>query len=339
MKVKQIVFTKKDTAELINVEINDAINEDEVLVKTAFSTISCGTEKANITGDPTVSIGSTGEAVFPRYLGYSSSGIVVKKGVNVTDVEVGDSVAVFAGYHKSYNLVNKSQIVKLPENADLNSAAMAYIATFPLAAIRKTSLEAGEPALVMGLGILGLIGVSILRACGAVPIIAADPKKERREMALKFGADYALDPLDKDFAHKVKELTGGGAKVAIEVTGVGAGLNGALDCMQKFGRVALLGCTRNSSFEVDYYRKVHGPGISLIGAHTVARPQLESSHGMYTHSDDIAVILKMCAMERLNLKDMISKVYNPKEAPEVYTNLINNSKFPVVVQFDWSTTE
>ena len=109
--------------------------------------------------------------------------------------------------------------------------------------------------------------------------------------------------------------------------------------MQKFGRVALLGCTRNSSFEVDYYRKVHGPGISLIGAHTVARPMIESSHGMYTHYDDISAILKMCAMGRINLKDMISNIYNPQEALDVYTNLINDSKFPIVVQFDWTKTE
>ena len=39
MKVKQIVFTKKDTAELLNVEISDTLSPDEVLVKTAFSTI------------------------------------------------------------------------------------------------------------------------------------------------------------------------------------------------------------------------------------------------------------------------------------------------------------
>ena len=90
---------------------------------------------------------------------------------------------------------------------------------------------------------------------------------------------------------------------------------------------------------MDYYRKVHGPGISLIGAHTIARPQLESSHGMYTHYDDIEVILKMCAMGRINLKDMISKVHSPEEAPEVYSSLINDSKFPVVVQFDWTKTE
>ena len=29
------------------------------------------------------------------------------------------------------------------------------------------------------------------------------------------------------------------------ITGIGAGLDGILDCMARFGRVALLGCIRN----------------------------------------------------------------------------------------------
>ena len=85
---------------------------------------------------------------------------------------------------------------------------------------------------------------------------------------------------ETDFSKKAKELTGGGAKVGIEVTGIGAGLDGILDCMARFGRVALLGCTRNKEFTIDYYRKVHGPGITLIGAHTNARPSCESSNGL-----------------------------------------------------------
>jgi threonine dehydrogenase-like Zn-dependent dehydrogenase len=51
---------------------------------------------------------------------------------------------------------------------------------------------------------------------------------------LQSGADYALDPYAEDFADMAKKLTDGGAKVGIEVTGVGAGLNGILDCMAKY---------------------------------------------------------------------------------------------------------
>jgi len=194
----------------------------------------------------------------------------------------------------------------------------------------------GESAMVMGLGILGMIAVKLLRAAGAVPIIAVDPNPERRKIALESGADHAFDPYEEGFAERVKEITGGGANVVIEVTGVGAGFNQALDCMAKFGRIALLGCTRSSDFTVDYYKKIHAPGITVIGAHTIARPEHESHPGWFTHRDDIKAVLKLCAGGRLNLEELVSEVHSPKECPEVYDRLINDKSFPIAVQFDWN---
>ena len=54
-KSKHIVFTKKNTAELIETDVPQLGNND-VKVKTVISTISCGTEKANISGNLNVSI-------------------------------------------------------------------------------------------------------------------------------------------------------------------------------------------------------------------------------------------------------------------------------------------
>lgn len=45
---KHIIFTKKDTAELLESKVRE-LKANEVKIKTAISTISCGTEKANIT--------------------------------------------------------------------------------------------------------------------------------------------------------------------------------------------------------------------------------------------------------------------------------------------------
>lgn len=335
MKCKQIVFTKKDTAELLDIEEKEP-GEFEVTVKTEFSTISCGTERANITGDPNVSAGSSYGVVFPRTSGYNSSGVVVKKGKGVKSVEIGDRVVVYWGKHKSYNTVSENNVVKIDyDNVSFETGAMSFISTFPMAAIRKTRLEMGESAMVMGLGILGMIAVKLLRVAGAVPIIAADPNPKRREIALKNGADFAFDPLKEDFAENVKKVTGGGVNVAIEVTGVGAGFNEALDCMAKFGRVALLGCTRSSDFTVDYYAKIHAPGITVIGAHTIARPNNESHPGWFTHRDDIKATLKLCSGGRLCLENLIEETHSPEECTEVYTRLVNDRNFPVVVQFDW----
>ena len=123
-------------------------------------------------------------------------------------------------------------------------------------------------------------------------------------------------------------------KVAIEVTGNGKALDQVLDCMAKFGRVALLGCTRHSDFTIDYYKKVHGPGITLVGAHTLARPTTESSAAMWTTRDDVLAVQKMVKLGRLEFASLVAEVHSPEEAPEVYTRLANEKAFPVV-QFDW----
>jgi threonine dehydrogenase-like Zn-dependent dehydrogenase len=189
--------------------------------------------------------------------------------------------------------------------------------------------------MVMGLGILGQLAVAYARAAGAYPVIACDPIEERRNEAMKNGADYAFNPFDKDFVEQVKSITNGGVNAAIEVTGVGAGLDETLDCMAKFGRVALLGCTRNSDFSIDFYRKVHGPGITLIGAHTNARPQNESYPSYFTHIDDIKTALSLCCGRRLDLKHLIKETHNPMECQDVYTRLATEKNFPICVQFDW----
>ena len=334
---KQIVFTKVNTAELIDVE-ESMILPRQVAVRTEFSTISNGTERANITGDANITIDSEENepVVFPRASGYSSSGTVIAKGSDVKSVDIGDKVAMSWSLHKNVNIIPEEYVEKIYDGKiSMQEAAICHIATFPMAAIRKTMLEIGESMMIMGLGILGLAAVQLAKAAGAVPVIAVDPILIRREKALNLGADHVFDPCNIDFITKVKELTGGGVNTAVEVTGLGEGLNQCLDCMVKFGRIALLGCTRNSNFTVDYYRKVHGPGIQIIGAHTAARPSKESYPGYFTQKDDMKAMLKLCAAKRICLKDMEDAVYSPKDCSEVYKRLINDKNCPAVVQFDW----
>lgn len=333
MKAKQIVFTKKNTAELLEVSVPE-LKPNDVLVKVCVTTISTGTERANITDSENLNtLGiKTG---FPRYLGYNAAGIVEKTGSAVKSVKPGDRVMVYWSQHVSLLNVPEERVLKIDDEISFETAALSFIASFPMSALRKTRLEIGEGALVMGLGLLGMIGVKLFHAAGAVPVIAADINPERRSMALKNGADYALDPSEEGFAEKVKELTGGGVNAAIEVTGVGAGFDEALDCMARFGRIALLGCTRNSDFTVDYYKKIHGPGITVVGAHTNARPNVESSAGLFTHRDDIGAILKLCKAGRIELANIITETHSPSECEEVYNRLVFEKNFPLGVQFDW----
>ncbi len=336
--MKRILFTAPCKAELLEFE-KPVVTPGHALVKVLVSSISSGTERANVSGEPTVSYQTPLEYAkehinFPRTGGYSTCGIVEAVGEGNTDLKVGDRVAMSWTTHNEYVLMPFNLIYKLPDEVSDNAGALVHICTFPAAAVRKCRTEFGESAIVMGLGVLGLIAVKLLRIAGAAPIIAVDPNGERRAQALKFGADYALDPFAEGFTQKVKELTNGGAKVAIEVTGNGKALDQVLDCMARFGRVALLGCTRHSDFTIDYYRKVHGPGITLVGAHTNARPDFESSNGWWTQRDDAQAIIKLISLGRLNLDELVEDIRSPEEAPEVYTRLCNEKSFPVT-QFDW----
>lgn len=284
---------------------------------------------------------------WPRRGGYSSSGIVESIGEGVSSVKPGDRVAMSWSWHKEYMNVPENQVYRIPENVSFQDAAFAHISTFPSAAIRKCRLEFGEPAIVMGQGVLGQLAVKLLRAAGAAPIIAADPIPEKRTEALALGADFAFDPLALDFAAQVKSVTesdrrthmgrksDAGAKVAIEVTGNGAALNTVLDAVAPFARVALLGCTRNSNFTINYYRKVHAQGVSLIGAHTMARPDAESSNSWWTTRDDAKAFLKMLSLGRISLDGFVAEVHSPAECGEVYSRLCVGGAFPVV-QFDWT---
>lgn len=333
---KIIAFTAPGVAE-VQTENVGAPSSGQVQVRIEVSTISSGTEKANLLGDPNLSPDGN-KVTFPRYLGYSSAGIVTAVGEGVTGISVGDRVSVSWSRHTRLQNVAAQNVYKLPDSVSFSDAALFHISIFPLAAIRKCRLEIGESAIVMGLGVLGLVSIPLLRLSGAAPIIAVDPIPEKREKALKIGADYALDPFDPEFSAKAKALTGGGAKVGIEVTGIGAGLDGILDCMARYGRVALLGCTRNKNFTIDYYHKVHGPGITLVGAHTNARPTYESHGGWWTQADDVGAVIKLTEMGRLSLSSLVDEVHYPEEAPELYGRLAVEKSFPIV-QLDWSKTE
>lgn len=349
--MKKIAFTRKNVAEVIEVA-EPKIGDGEVLVRLARSTISSGTERANLTGVPDCATGiyndcPVDQVTWPRFLGYSSAGIVEQVGADVKSVQIGDRVALSWSTHSELVALPERLVYAIPDGVDFEAAAITHITTFPMAAIRKCRLEIGESAMVMGQGILGQLAVMLLKAAGAAPIIAADPVAAKREQALKLGADYAFDPTAPDFATQVKSVADNGRKVqegrvddagpkvVIEVTGNGKALDNALDAIAPLGRLALLGCTRDSNFTINYYRKVHGRGVTMVGAHTNARPDCESSSGWWTTRDDALAFLKLLELGRVSLKGFVAEVHPVAEAPAVYERLAKGGAFPVV-QFDWS---
>lgn len=348
MNNQNIVFTSSGVSELIDRPMPEP-KAGEVLVRVVRSCISSGTERANLIGVPDGGVGIFGNATtttWPRQCGYSSAGVVETIGEGVTTLKAGDRVAMSWTVHANYVCVHEKNAYRIPNGVSFEHAALTHISTFPMAAVRKCRLEIGEGAIVMGQGILGQLAVKILKAAGAAPVIAADPIAGKRMRALELGADYALDPTAMDFAARVKELCpseyhrifgrveASGPSVGIEVTGVGAALDGVLDVISPYGRIALLGCTRDSNFIIDYYHKVHGRGVTLIGAHTACRMEEESAPGWWTQRDDARSFLKLLALKRISLDGFVDEVHPISECGAVYTRLARGGAFPVV-QFNW----
>lgn len=340
MENRQIIFAKPNLAQLIEKNVSDDLDCNGVLVKTEYTAISNGTERANLTGELNINGSKKLEkVVFPRTLGYSGVGIVEKVGERVTRVKVGDRVIIYFGTHSQYNVTDEENVYRIDyESVASEEASMIVIAGFSLAGVRKTRLELGESILITGLGILGMFAVEIAKAAGAVPVIASDLYENRLKLAKKIGAEYVLNSASKNYKNHVMEITKKkGVDVAIEVTGVSSGLIHTLDCMAMFGRVSLLGCTRNPDQLIDLYHKVHYPGVSLIGAHNFARPKYESSPGRWTKDDDFETILKLLDKKRLDFTSLISEIHSPEEAEDVYNRLAYDGKnFPIGVLFDWN---
>ena len=331
MKRKQILFTEIGKAELMELDLPE-LEDDEILTRMEYTVISGGTEYACLMG-----LNNT-PRVFPMSLGYCGVGNVVQTGKCVKNIKCGDRVLVYHGVHSDYNIRKEDEITKV-ENDDVSSleAAFVIIASMGLGGVRKLEIELGESAMVMGQGLLGLFATQFLRLSGANPVIAVDLNEERRKLALSLGADYAFDPSDKDFVNKVMEATKGkGVNACVEVTGISAAMNQALECASFKGRISLLGCTRTSDCAVDYYTQVHKPGVKLIGAHNFVRPKLESYPHHWTHHDDCRAILDMISSKRLSVMPIISRICKPEDATEVYKELAaNNSMFPIGTVFDW----
>lgn len=334
MKVSFICAETPGKVVLKQEEFNPAsLKPDEVLLQSDYSAVSAGTERAWLLGMPNTA------QKFPYYPGYSAAGRVVLAGSEVENLKVGDRVLITWGGHRSHTVKKAAGVMKIEDDSvDLLEASFAHIASFPFLGVRKLKLELGESVMIAGLGILGVFALQIARLSGGLPVLAADFDPKRRELAMKLGADQTFSPGDPDFIQQVLNATGGkGVNKVVEVTGSAVALQQALEYVARMGSISLLGCTRISDKPIDFYKYVHCRGISLIGAHTCSRPQVESRPGMWTEHDDYRTFLKLLTTGRIKVRPLISEVVTPDKAPEVYRAIIESKNPPLGFAFDWRT--
>ncbi|TKR26176.1 2,3-butanediol dehydrogenase [Natronomonas salsuginis] len=209
-------------------------------------------------------------ATLPLVMGHEFAGEVIECGADVSGVEPGDRVTVnpilYCGdcrycdrgaYHLCSSggflgltgrggfaetaVVSADSVVKLPDGVDYAGGALIEPLSVAVHAIRQSGLQLGDTVAVLGAGPIGLAVVAAARAAGARTIVASEPQPDRRELAVEFGADVAVDPTTDDAVDVVRDHTDGGADVAFEVAGIEATFNQAIRATAKNGTVAAVG--------------------------------------------------------------------------------------------------
>ena len=163
-----------------------AVAADEILVETAFSAISPGTELAAYAGLPPLRPGP----VYPRLVGYCNCGKVLAAGAKAGNLRVGDRVLTGAS-HRSHYRIAASSAVRVPDGLESQEAATAYLFHLGYAALQRGKAQAGHRIAVIGLGVLGLATVALARVAGA-RVTAVSERETALGMASTFGADVAV---------------------------------------------------------------------------------------------------------------------------------------------------
>ena len=152
---------------------------------------------------------------------------------------------------------------------------------------------------------------------------------------MELGADAVFSPGEPDLKDKILKLTRGGCNSVIEVTGNPQAVVQGLEMTARFGRFSLVGCNRTPTEKIDFYNLVHRPGISVIGAHNMARPLNDCQPGVWTMKEDMAVLLRYLSAGRLKTRPLLTRVADPAEAPEIYDKLFARDLDILGVVYDW----
>ncbi|SHE58957.1 NAD(P)-dependent alcohol dehydrogenase [Desulforamulus putei] len=212
----------------------------------------------------------------PMILGHEAGGEVVAVGEAVTNLKVGQRVAIEPGVtcgrckfckEGRYNLCPDVEFLAtppydgafceylamradflhpIPDHMSFEAASLVEPFSVGLHACKRAGVKPGDTVAVLGLGPVGLLTVVAARAFGATNIIAADLADIRLEMAREMGATTMVNAREQNVYDVIMQATGGvGVDVAIETAGSTATNLMAVQVARRGGKVALVGLPPN----------------------------------------------------------------------------------------------
>jgi len=267
-----------------------------VQVQVAFTGI-CGTDLHIVHG------AMDGRVAPPAILGHEMAGRVTAIGEGVDGWRPGDPVTVMplvwcgecaacrigathicqrlsflgidaSGSLQPYWTVPAETLVSLPSDLSLRTAALAEPTAVAVHDVRRAELSAGQRAVVIGGGPIGLLVAVVAKEKGA-DVLLVEPNDGRRSLAEATGL-ATLDPCAREVAAEVVEWTDGdGAEVAFEVSGAVPGIQAAIDALGPHGRVVVV-AIHTTPPPVDLFR-IFWRELTLVGARVYERRDFEEA--------------------------------------------------------------
>lgn len=255
----------------------------------------------------------------PVIIGHEFSGRVVARGSDVGSLPVGTRVVPGAGSwcgecrwcregrvnlcrdyfvyglhadggFADYVNVPAKMCCEVPAACGEHAAPIAQPLAVAIHALRRARACPGESVVVVGAGGIGALIIAGAAAAGIDSVIAVDVDRARLEIAERLGASAVVDARTDDVAAVVRSHVGGdGADVVIDAAGKPAGLDSALACVRRGGRVALVGLHAGPA-ELDLHRVVLNE-IELVSSNgLVCQADLPAALDLLASTDLASVV-------------------------------------------------
>jgi predicted dehydrogenase/threonine dehydrogenase-like Zn-dependent dehydrogenase len=330
-----------------------------ILVRTAFSAISAGTERAKVKTARKSLLGkamarpdlvkqvlqyarSNGvraaqQKVQARLdtlspLGYSCSGYVLEAGAGVTEFRPGDRVACAGGgyaNHCEVNFVPRNLAVRVPENVGLEAAALTTIGAIAMHGVRQAGISFGETVAVIGAGLIGVLAIQILRAAGC-RVVAIDRSSDRVAEAIVLGAHLALSTNDPRLESAVATFSRYGVDAALITAASKSAepLELAAKLLRDRGRIAVIGDVGMGVSRADMYSKEGSLSMSRSYGPGRYDPQYEEGGHDYpvgfvrwTEKRNMEAFLDLLAAGALNVEPLLAHRFPVEEGVKAYAAL------------------
>ena len=357
MKIRQIIFTDVERAELLEREISDELKPNQALVETEFTIVSPGTETRGFRGLPGVGFdGSThmprgatndpestdsrrptpNDPPYPQITGYGQIGKVLEVGADVRLCKPGDRVLTRSP-HASMVKANAGRFaVPLPEDFPGEELIFARMAGIAVTAIYSSSVKPGDTVLVMGLGVIGNLAAQLFQLAGA-DVVGSEISPFRVQKAKECGIQV-VNPNETNMQKHVLEwIRGRGVQIAVEAVGRSELLAEAVLLTRAYGETISLGSPYASAvFDVTpMLRKIHSQCIRLIGSLSARWPPQEVDRVRHSLVGNFTNVVDWIASSRLKVRPLLTHLASPEDCQDIYTGLTQKHDEYFSAVFDW----